>query len=264
MLSIIILNFKNPPLLRFCLQSLSDNLGKKIAHEVIVVDSSASIETRNVAIEEFENVKYLPFKNNIGYTKGMNEGIKNSSGKYIFIMNPDVVPTKDSVESLMHYMKENSDIGLIGPQLLNFDGTVQNSCFKFYNPMTIIYRRTLLGYLPWAKKTLDKFLLQDLDLSQPTEVDWIMGSAAMTTRQAVEKVGLMDEKLFLYFSDVDWSRRFWENDYRVIYYPSSKMYHYHRRGSKGRFNIFDALFKKESRWHITDAIKYFRKYGTRY
>jgi len=71
----------------------------------------------------------------------------------------------------------------------------------------------------------------------------------------------MDEKFFLYMSDVDWARRFWENGFRVVYYPYSLMYHYHQRESKGRLGLFDIFINKQSRLHLIDAIRYFRKYG---
>lgn len=159
------------------------------------------------------------------------------------------------------FMKKNSEIGLLGPQLLNFDGTRQHSCFKFYNLLTVLYRRSFLGYLPFAKKTLNNFLMGNHDLDKIIETDWLMGSAIMASRRAIEKVGLMDDNFFLYMSDVDWARRFWENGYKVVYYPKVTLYHYHKRVSRGRFGILDILFKKETRWHLKDAIKYFKKYG---
>jgi GT2 family glycosyltransferase len=92
-------------------------------------------------------------------------------------------------------------------------------------------------------------------------VDWLMGSALMTTRAALDTVGPMDERFFLYFSEVDWARRFWENGYAVAYLPTVQMYHYHQRQSKGRFAVLDILSRRETRWHIADAIRYFRKHG---
>lgn len=261
MLSILVINFKNPPLLRLCLKSLERTLSADFNYEVIVVDSSSSIETRNLVKEEFPKYKVLPFKKNIGYTKAVNEGIKSSKGDFVLILNPDIILLKNAVESMYEFMKENREIGLMGPQLLNFDGTRQNSCFRFYNPFTVLYRRSFLGYLPFAKKTLDKFLMNDSDLSKIVEADWLMGSAIMANRHAIDKVGLMDKNFFLYMSDVDWARRFWENGYKVIYYPKVKLYHYHKRVSRGKFGILDLLFKKETRWHLKDAIKYFKKYG---
>src|SRR3989344_1684656 len=219
MLSVIIVNFKNPALLRLCLKSLEKTLSPQLNYEILVVDISSEIETRNVVLEEFpteipglkhrepypRKVKLLPFKNNIGYTRGVNEGIKTSSGDYFLILNSDIIPLENSIEKLLSYMKEHQDVGLAGPQLLNFDGTPQQSCFGFYNAISIIYRR--VGYLPFKKLALKKFLMAGEDLSAIRSVDWLMGSALMAQRQAVNKVGLMDEKFFLYFSDVDWAKR---------------------------------------------------------
>ncbi len=260
MLSIIIVNFKNPQLLRLCLGSLTNTLNPDFKKEILVVDISSSVETRNV-ISEFTEAKALCFKENIGYTKGVNEGIKNSQGDAILILNSDIIPLKDSIENMYQNLIRNTDVGIVGPQLLNFDGTPQVSFFRLPSPLTLIYRRTFLGRLPFGKNNLDYFTMKDVDHSKPHPMDWLMGSAFMVSAEAVKKVGLMDEDMFLYMSDVDWPRRFWENGYKVLYYPNSKLYHYHKRDSKGQFGILDFFIKKESRWHIIDAIKYFRKYG---
>ena len=256
-LSVIIVNFKNPALLRLCLKSLQRAISGKTEHEIIVVDVSSSIPTRNVVREEFLSVKLLAFEKNIGYTKGVNEGLKKASGEYLLILNPDIVPLKGSIEKMLEYMKSRPEIGILGPRLLNFDGSPQHSCFRFYTPLTVLYRRSSLGKLPFARKTLDKFLMKDKNLDQPVQADWIMGSALMASGNAVEKTGLLNEELFLYMSDVDWAKRFWKNGYKVVYYPDSQMYHYHRRDSKG--GVLDLLLKKEARWHLRDAIKYFTK-----
>src|SRR3989344_2025045 len=165
MLSIIIVNFKNPPLLRLCLKSLKNSLPADFAHEILVVDVASTIETRNIT-SEFPGVRSLNFKENIGYTKGVNEGIKASIGDIVFVINPDIIPLKKSIEKMTEYIKRNSEVGLIGPRLLNFDGSIQNSSFSFYGPMTIIYRRTFLGRLPWAKKELNRFLITNSNKTQ--------------------------------------------------------------------------------------------------
>ncbi len=259
MLSIIIVNYKNPALLRLCLKSLERTLSPNLNYEILVVDISSETQTQNVILEEFPKAKLLPFKNNIGYTKGVNAGIKESSGDYFLILNPDIVPLKDSVEKLLAYLKQNPDIGLIGPQLLNFDGTPQQSCFGFYNAITIVYRR--INFLPFKNKILRKFLLTGSDLSVVRSVDWLMGSALMTSKRAVEKIGLMDNDFFLYFSDVDWAKRFWENGFKVVYYPLVKIYHYHRRVSKKNYWLIDLFTNHQSRQHIKDGFKYLYKWG---
>lgn len=260
-LSIVIVNYKNPALLRLCLSSVQKSLSDKTDFEIIVIDNSTTVETRNIVLEEFSKVKLLQFYKNIGYTRGVNEGLKASIGDFVLILNPDVVPLSGSIETLVDYIDKHADVGMVGPCLLNFDGSVQNSSFKFYDLLTIVYRRSFLGRFPFAKKKLDSYLLKDRNHNSIYPTDWLMGSAYMVSREAFKRVGLMDEKFFMYMSDVDWAKRFWENGYKIIYNPDSKMYHYHQRASKGPFDIFDVFFKKESRWHLTDAIKYFKKYG---
>ena len=272
MTSIVIINYKNPPLLRLCLSSLRRVLSDadpashgslsaaNFKHEIMVVDIASSPETRNV-VKEFTEARLLAFKDNIGYTKGVNEGIKTSIGDYVLILNPDVVPMARSIEGLASYLATNTDAGLVGPRLLNFDGSTQNSCFRYYTPLTVLCRRSPLGRTSFGKKVLNKFMMKDKSLDKPSEVEWLMGSAVMVSRKAISKVGLMDDKFFLYMSDVDWARRFWENGFKVAYYPLSEMYHYHKRGSKGNLGPLDIFLKKESRLHLFDAVKYFKKYG---
>ena len=262
MTSIAIINYKNPALLRLCLSSLKRVLSSDFKHEILVVDIATSPETRNV-IKEFLGTKLLAFKNNIGYTKGVNESIKASSGDYILILNPDIIPAAGSIEGLASYLASKINIGLAGPRLLNFDGSIQNSCFRYYTPLTILCRRSPLGRTPLGKKTLAKFMITDKNLNEPTEVEWLMGSAMMVSRKAAYKVGLMDERFFLYMSDVDWARCFWENGFKVVYYPHSEMYHYHKRESKGYFGLLDVFMNKQSRWHLIDAARYFLKYGSK-
>ena len=263
MLSIVIPNYKNPALLRLCLKSLNRILPKSFEYEIIVVDSECSIETEYIARDEFSSVRYLPFKENTGYTRGVNEGLKIAQGDKIFIANPDVIPLSGSLEKMYQYMSEQADIGLLGPQLLNFDGSRQQSCFRFYTPWTIICRRTFIGHLPFARKILAQFSMKDVDLSRTIPVDWLMGSALMVSKKAIAKVGLMDEHLFHYMSDVDWPRRFWENKYRVVFYPEAAMYHYHRHDSRGALGILDVFINRQTRWHIMDGFRYFIKYGIR-
>ena len=262
MTSIVIINYKNPPLLRLCLSSLKRVLSANFKHEILIVDIMSTPETRNV-VKEFSEAKIVAFKENIGYTKGVNEGIKTSSGDYVLILNPDVVPMTRSIEGLTSYLATNTNVGLVGPRLLNFDGSVQSSCFRYYTPLTILCRRSPLGRTSFGKKVLARFMMTDKNLDEPTEIDWLMGSAIMVSRKAIKKVGLLDEKFFLYMSDVDWARRFWENGFKVVYYPNSEMCHYHKRESKGHFGPFDIFMNRQSRLHLVDALRYFRKYGLR-
>jgi N-acetylglucosaminyl-diphospho-decaprenol L-rhamnosyltransferase len=258
-LSIIITSYKNPEMLKVCVDSIKKDITLK-DYEIIISDSDTQEDTEMMMREEYPDVIFFPFKENVGFQHLVKKAFSTAKGKYILILNGDMIVEKDSIEKLLEFIKNDSEAGLVGPQLLNFNKTLQYSCCRYYTPLTIIYRRTFLGKLGFAKKHLDRFLMKDFDHKSMREVDWLMGSALMTKREAIEKVGLMDERFKMYFEDVDWCRRFWENGYRVIYYPQSKMYHYHGRGSADK-SVFRALISNRLAWtHISSAIKYFIKY----
>lgn len=258
-LSIIITSFKNPELLKVCINSIKKNL-TITDYEIIEVDGSSEEATRLMMKESFSDVKFFPFKENVGYQALIKKGYEMSSGKHILILNGDIVVKKEAIESLLDYIKNNEKVGLVGPQLLGFNDELQYSCFRFYTPLTIVYRRTFLGKLNFAKKHLDRFLMKDFDHKHEKEADWLMGSALMTTRGAIEKVGLMDPRFKMYFEDVDWCRRFWENNLKVIYYPEAQMYHYHGKGSAGKNLLKTLVFNKLAWIHLGSAFKYFIKY----
>lgn len=257
-LSIIIVNYKTPALLKLCIKSILES--SNLEPEIIVVDNESQEETQEMMREDFPYVSFVPVKENIGYAKAVNIGLKKSSGQYVFVLNPDIISFKGAIDRMVNFMESNPAVGMLGPQLINFNNTIQDSCYRFITPKIILYRRTFLGHLPFAKKTLAKFLMKDWDHQSTREVEWLLGAALMVRKEALDKVGLMDERFFLYFEDVDWSRRFWQNGYQVIYFPEAKMAHYHRRLSADRKGILGVL-NPVTRIHIKSAIKYFFKYG---
>lgn len=258
-LSIIVTNYKNPDLLKICLNSIKENV-RDVNYEIIVVDSDTGEDTELMMREDFPNVNFFPFFKNIGFQQLVKKGLKKSMADYILILNGDILVKKKSVEKLFDYLKNHQSVGMIGPKLFSFNEKFQASCFRFYKPITIIYRRTFLGKLWFAKKHLDWFLMKDYDHKKIRKVDWLMGSAFMVSRKAVKKVGYMDIRFFMYMEDVDWCRRFWESGLTVVYYPEAQMLHYHGKGS-GNKNFLHSIFLNKLTWiHITSALKYFKKY----
>lgn len=258
-LSIIITSFKNPDLLKVCIDSIKKNLTLSDC-EIIVADSMTEEKTEFMMKEKFPEVKFFPHQKNVGFQCVVKKGFENSSGEYLLILNGDIVVKENAIEKLLDFVKTNKSVGIAGPKLLSFNETLQYSCFRYYSPLTIILRRTFLGRLKFAQKHLDKFLMKDFDHNNSREVDWVQGSAMMTKRNAIEKVGLMDERFKMYFEDVDWCRRFWENGYKVMYYPESVMYHYHGKGSAGKGVISSLLFNRLTWLHIRSSAIYFWKY----
>jgi len=257
-LSIIITHHKTPELLDLCIKSIKENIGN-LDHEIIVVDSESKEETKEFIKEKYSEVKIIPFEKNLGYSKIVNIGIKESEGDYILILNADIVVLDNTISEMLKYLKKNPKVGILGPQLVDFANNVQDSCFSNPTISAILSRRTFLGKTKWGKAALGKFTIENRDKKSAREVDWIQGSAMMIRKKAIEKVGLWDEKFFMYFEDADWCRRFWQNGYKVVYLPNAKMYHYYHRSSR-KFGILDIIFNKYTKIHIISALKYFFKY----
>jgi len=271
--SIVINHYRNPAVLKLALEYL-EAWQKANTHtqqtvrvtpsvEIIVTDSETSSETQEMMREHFRHMTFLQEKKNIGFGKSVNRALRRARGEYIFIMNADIViPRPDELNKLIGYLRENSDVGIVGPQLLNFDETHQPSAFRYYTPSIIALRRTFLGKLPWGKQRLDDFMLKHHPLlhTAPTEVDWLMGSALLTKKEYLERIGLFDERFFMYMEDVDLCRRFWRENLKVVYYPLSTMYHFHEGASRSQ-NIFASFFNSYTRIHLISAYKYFRKHG---
>jgi GT2 family glycosyltransferase len=258
-LSIIVTSYKNPELLRMCLDSIKKCV-TDVTYEFIVADSETQEDTAMMMREEYTDVTFFPFEKNVGLQALLKKAIENSRGEYLLLLNGDIIVSENSVSELLYYIKTDNSVGMVGPKLLNFNGELQYSCFRFYKPQTIIYRRTFLGRLSFAKKHIDWFLMKDYDHHKIKEVDWLMGSALMVSRKAIEKVGFMDARYFLYMEDVDWCRRFWENGFKVIYYPLASMHHYHGKTSAKGGLIQSLLFNKMTWIHISSGIKYFNKF----
>ena len=265
-LSIIVNHYRTPEILRICLRSIKENLkNADFSWEMIVTDGATIEKTAEMMKEQFPETIFISFEKNVGFGKLVNAAIEKAKGEYLFIINADILAEEEGVmKKILDYVEKNNDVGMVGPKLLNVNDTVQQSCFRFYTPSTVLCRRTFLGKISLGKKVLNNFLMKDIftkqEITSPIPVDWLMGSAFMIRKSAIEKVGGLDERFFMYFEDVDWARRFWENGYKVIYFPAAKMYHYHFQSSKKKGGLLDLFYNKYTRIHLTSAWKYFKKY----
>ncbi len=260
-LTIAINGYRSPEILRLCLQSvLKEMAGTTISYEVLVADSATEEDTEMLMREEFPQVRFFPFKENVGFKTLVNTSIEQALGEYIFLINSDIVLTQETLPKMLSYLKAHPEIGILGPKQLNFNGSLQQSCFHFYRPETILYRRTWLGRLPSGKKHLRWFTLSDEDLTVVKPVDWIMGSALLVSKDKAKIVGPFDEQFFMYMEDTDWCRRFWEQGFKVVYYPDALVYHYHAKGSARGGFFGSLLFNRLTWYHIESAFKYFWKY----
>lgn len=261
-LSFVIVNYKTKELVRECVKNIY-RACIQLSFEIIVVDNSRDEGLEELLEERFPLVRYIPVARNLGCAAGNNIGIKESKGDYVIISNADITVLPKSLEVLYDYMEKHEDVGVVGPRLLNPDGTLQESYYRFYQPLTPVYRRLWIGKLPFAKKHIDAFLMKDIAVNGPTDVDSLMGAFMFARRSAVEKVGLFDERFFLYFSDTDWCMRFWRAGYKVVYHGDTTLIHLHKRQSAKHMGL-KSLRDPITRIHNYDGFRYFFKYRMNY
>lgn len=255
-ISIIIVNYKSKEKLKNCLLSIKKADMRNINFEVIVVENNSgdSIE------ENYSWMKLIKSDKNLGMGGGNNLGIKHAKGKYILISNPDIVFEKDSIFKLYNYLKDNNDVALVGPKLLNPDKSLQYSCARFPKIYLPLLRRTAIGnFFP---NYLDKYFLKNESYDKIKEVDWLLGACFLVRKDEMflEENKLFDERYFMYFEDVDLCRRIKEEKRKVIYLPQAIAIHDHLRSS-ARMAWYLAIFRdKLARQHIRSWWRYFLKW----
>jgi N-acetylglucosaminyl-diphospho-decaprenol L-rhamnosyltransferase len=257
-LSIIIVNYKMWQLTRALVESLlKDTLPR--GTEIIVVDNNSGDDSVYLLRSDFPEITVIDNKENMGLAAGVNTALKVAKGTYYLVLNPDMIQLPGSTQKLVDFMDKNPDVGIAGGKLISPNGKLQYSCYRFYQVMTIIYRRTFLGKTKSGKEAIRSFLMKDFDHASEKDVDWLMGACLIIRKKAYEEVGGMDERFFLYFEDVDWCRRFWEKEWRVTYVPQAVFSHFHQRSSEGGA-LLGILTNRPTREHIKSAFKYFWKF----
>lgn len=257
-LSVIIVNYRMRGMLAQCLRGI-ERLHLSITHEVIVVDNASRDGSIEMVRERFPSVRLIANARNKGLAVANNLGIRAASGTYLLLLNPDIAVLDGSIEVLVHFLASHDDVGLVGPRLLNPDRTTQAACYRFPTPWIPIFRRTPFGRLPAARRKLRHYLMLDWDHRTNRPVDWVLGAAMLIKRRALDDVGLMDERFFLYFEDVDLCRRMWRANWKVLYVADAVMVHYHQRLS-AEHPGFRGVFTRATRIHIASGIRYFLKY----
>lgn len=235
------------------------SLSWPFAYEIIVVDNASYDGLAELIAKDFPQVRFIQSERNGGFAYGNNLGIKQASGKYIMICNPDLAFLTKAIKQLVDYMEQHPTVGLAGPRLINADKSIQYSCTTFPDWHLPIYRRTTFGNSQAGQIWLDKYLLKHLDHTKNFLVPALFGACLIARKIAIDKVGLLDERFFMYLEDLDWSRRFWENGYQVAYVGEAEVIHLHRRQSAAD-NLPKSIFSKSARNHIISFIKYLKKY----
>jgi GT2 family glycosyltransferase/lipopolysaccharide/colanic/teichoic acid biosynthesis glycosyltransferase len=253
-LSIVVITYNSRGPVERLLESLAAH-APSCAFETIVIDNASDDGTADTVARRFPGVRVVANGENLGYSRGVNQGMRLSSGRMLLILNPDIIVQDGSIDRLMTFMERTPDAGIVGSKLLFPDGTLQYSCRSFYTVRALLLRRTVLGKLFPRARALRDHLLLDYDHEQPRAVDWILGACMLVRREAIEKVGAMDERFFLYFEDLDWCYRMKHYGWSVYYVPSSVMIHTYERSSAR------SVLRKPFLIHLLSLFRYYEKWN---
>ena len=201
------------------------------SHEILLVDNSPGDGCAEWVAREWPQVNVLRMERNLGYAGGVNAALAAARGRQVLVVNPDVQFAEGSVDRALEYLRAHAEAGLVGVQLVDADGTPQRNARRFYTMSSILMRRTPLGRIWPEHQSLRRHLMLDDDLSVPGPVDWVTGAFMLVRREALDAVGPMDERFFLYFEDVDWCYRMWEAGWEVHFLPEVRLVHGFQRSS---------------------------------
>ena len=251
--SIVIVHYRSPDLLERCLEKIAA-AEIRIPTETLILDN-APLDDQAEELSTRFGAHYIRNERNVGYGRAINQGMAAARGRYYLILNPDVEVGAGAVEHLAEYLDEHPAAGMTGPKLFGPDGSLQYSTRTFYTLRAILLRRTPLGRLFPRAAALREHLMLDWDHQDVRDVDWMLGGAIMVRCSAVEDVGGMDERFFLYFEDVDWCSRMHQRGWRVVYIPDAHMVHAHQRASARGF------LSRGQRMHLESALRFYEKWS---
>jgi GT2 family glycosyltransferase len=219
----------------------------------VVVDNASSDGTVEAVRELFPNVRLVPRSSNGGYAVAVNQGARLVPTDDVLVLNPDVVVRPESATVLEEYLAANSRVGIVVPTLLNPDGSIQASVRTFPNPLTMLARRSPFGRTGPGREILARHIGDQLDRTRSRPIDWALGAAMLVRRDVFDRVGGMDERLFLYGEDVDWCYRAWQGGWEVHLEPAAVMDHAYERSSRRTLDIRSAA----TRHHWASVAKLF-------
>ncbi len=231
-LSIVIVNYNVKAFLQQALESILKST-QFIDTEIFVVDNHSVDGSIDMLQSQFPQVKLIQNQNNLGFAKANNQAIKQATGEYIWVLNPDTLVQEDTPEKLIQVMEADESIGLLGCKILNDDGSLQLACRRSFPTPWVAFTKLLgLAKMFPKSKWFGRYNLTHLNPDEAYEVEAISGSCMFIRRKALVEVGTLDETFFMYGEDLDWCYRFGQSGWKVYYTPATSIIHYKGESSK--------------------------------
>lgn len=218
-ISIIIVNWNTQEHLRNCLNSIADTI-QGITYEIIVVDNASHDGSVLMLRQEFPAVIIVENSENRGFAVANNQAFAIMQGRYAMLLNTDTVLTAGCVGRLFAFMEHSPEAAMACGQLLNSDGSKQNSIAAFPDIFTLATNISLLEYL-WPQRYPSKRHA----ITEPVEVDSGIGACLMVRKKTIDEVGMLDERYFFFFEETDWAYRMRAAGWKIFHVPDAFIYH---------------------------------------
>ncbi len=240
-MDLIIVNYKSTDFLKRCLRSVYQSINGAKAN-IYVFDNGSGDHVDQIKAS-YPEVNLIKHNRNLGFSRAVNRVFKKSSSAYVVFLNPDTIINNSFFKSAEIFMDANPEVGIIGPKILDPDGCVQGSARAFPTfRSALVGRRSLITRMfPNSRIACANILSNNSDGKTPMEVDWVSGACMFVRREALEDVGLFDERFFLYWEDVDLCKRMAAGGWKVIYYPLAAVSH--AVGASSEHNLIRSVFE---------------------
>ncbi len=238
-LSVIVVSHNTRELLAGCLRSALASLASGPSYEIIVVDNASRDGTAKMLEERYPQVRLLKNEKNKGFAAATNQGLQESQGEYLLLLNPDTIVRRDALPQMVKFLAENPRAGVVGPKLLYPDGKFQHSAFTFPTLPMIFLDFFPLNHRFLNSRLNGRYPKALYEKREPFPVGHPLGAAMMTRRQVVEEVGFLDEGFFMYCEEIDWCIRVKKAGWEIFCLPRAEIVHY---GAASTSRFREAMF----------------------
>jgi N-acetylglucosaminyl-diphospho-decaprenol L-rhamnosyltransferase len=246
--SVIVASHNAREYIERCVGALSET-----RHEVIVVDSASSDGTAGFVRERFPDVRLVPLSENRGYGAALNEGIALSGARYFLLMNGDAWPQPGAIEELLEFAESQQRPGVIGPRLLNPNGTVQPSVRGFPTLWRLATEYFFLRWFAPRSRAFNAFYSGGFNHQSVRDAEFLVGAVLLVHRGVVDEIGVFDTSFFMFNEEVDFCYRAREAGWRVVFYPGAEFVH---MGGASTAAVWQPMYREQLRSHLRFLAKH--------
>ena len=251
--SVIIVSWNTRELLGRCLKSLFEQT-HGVSFEVLVVDNASSDDSAEMVRSEFTQVNLIANDANLGFARANNQAIAEAKGECVLLLNPDTELIDDGISNLVAVARKHPEAGIVGGKILNPDRSIQASVRRFPTLCSQVLIMLKLHHAFVNISCLRRYFANDVNPESEQSADQVMGAFFLISRQALNIVGTLDERFFIWFEEVDYCKRVVNAGLKVLYTPVAQVVHH---GGESFAQVF--ALKKQKMFNASLA-KYMRKH----